>query len=231
MTLPGQSDTRPCASCGRELARTRRQRYCSPVCRAEDLRAGPRRFAYADPPYPNTAHLYRDHPDFAGEVDHAELVERLVAEFPDGWALSTSAQALPDVLPLCPRGIRVMVWTKPFTPMKPSASVQYAWEPVLVHGGRPRSIEDGLVRDVVSANPVAYRAVDGGVIGMKPPAFCRWLFQVLGAGPDDELVDLFPGSGAVDRAWRAFCAQPPLTYRAIAPQDPIPTLLAKTAGI
>lgn len=206
------SDSKPCATCAREIPRTRRQRYCSPACRAEDLRAGPRRFAYADPPYPNTAYLYRDHPDFGGEVDHAELVERLVAEFPDGWALSTSAEALGYVLSLCPRGTRVMVWNKPFTPMKPSASVQYAWEPVLVRGGRPRSIEDGLVRDVVSANPVAWCAVDDGVIGMKPPAFCRWLFRVLGTRHGDELVDLFPGSGAIARAWECFQAEPELYF-------------------
>jgi hypothetical protein len=36
----------------------------------------------------------RDHPKYAGEVDHAELIRRLSAGFPDGWALSTSAEAL-----------------------------------------------------------------------------------------------------------------------------------------
>lgn len=213
MTQRGISNTHPCASCPREIPRSRRQRYCSPACRAEDLRAGPRRFAYADPPYPNTAYLYRDHPDFAGEVDHAELVDRLVAEFPDGWALSTSAAALREVWALCPRSTRLMIWDKPFTPMKPTASVQFGWEPVLVCGGRPRQLADGLVRDVVSANPVAYRSVDGGVIGMKPPAFCHWLFKILGARPGDELVDLFPGSGAVAAAWQRFQEQPELPFR------------------
>ena len=28
------------------------------------------KIAYADPPYIGCAHLYRDHPDYAGEVDH-----------------------------------------------------------------------------------------------------------------------------------------------------------------
>lgn len=27
------------------------------------------KLGYADPPYPGGAHLYKDHPDFAGEVD------------------------------------------------------------------------------------------------------------------------------------------------------------------
>ena len=42
------------------------------------------RIGYADPPYPGCAHLYKDHPDYAGEVDHAALVERLRSEY-DGW--------------------------------------------------------------------------------------------------------------------------------------------------
>ena len=84
------------------------------------------RFAYADPPYPRQAkRLYGNHPDYAGEVDHRELIDRLVAEYPDGWALSTSAQALQEVLALCPTpkynrenrqqfgSIRVCAWVKP----------------------------------------------------------------------------------------------------------------------
>ena len=50
------------------------------------------KLAYADPPYPGRAHLYKDHPDYAGEVDHERLVNDLVANY-DGWALSTSAGA------------------------------------------------------------------------------------------------------------------------------------------
>jgi hypothetical protein len=54
------------------------------------------RLAYADPPYPGKSALYRDHRDYAGEVDHEELLERLQGY--DGWALSTSADALPAIL-------------------------------------------------------------------------------------------------------------------------------------
>ena len=39
------------------------------------------RIAYADPPYPGCAHLYEGHPDYAGEVDHADLCRRLETEF------------------------------------------------------------------------------------------------------------------------------------------------------
>ena len=58
------------------------------------------RFAYADPPYPGRAHYYPEQT----EVDYRAMVERLVAEFEDGWALSTSAEALQDVLAVCPPG-------------------------------------------------------------------------------------------------------------------------------
>ena len=44
------------------------------------------KIAYADPPYIGCAHLYRDHPDYAGEVDHARLIERLERDY-DGWIL------------------------------------------------------------------------------------------------------------------------------------------------
>jgi len=40
------------------------------------------KIAYADPPYIGCAHLYRDHPDYAGEVDHPALID--TAETPLG---------------------------------------------------------------------------------------------------------------------------------------------------
>lgn len=39
------------------------------------------------------------------------------------------------------------------------------------------------------------------VAGQKPPAFCFWIFELLNLRPEDEFHDLFPGSGAVGRAW------------------------------
>ena len=44
------------------------------------------------------------------------------------------------------------------------------------------------------------------VVGAKPAAFCWWLFDLLGALPGDELVDLFPGSGGIGRAWRLYAS-------------------------
>ncbi|PKQ20170.1 MAG: hypothetical protein CVT66_06200 [Actinobacteria bacterium HGW-Actinobacteria-6] len=42
------------------------------------------------------------------------------------------------------------------------------------------------------------------VIGAKPAVFIRWVFDLLGALPGDELVDVFPGSGGVGRAWELY---------------------------
>ena len=49
----------------------------------------------------------------------------------------------------------------------------------------------------------------GRVIGAKPAAVCRWIFDLPGAGPGDTLDDLFPGSGAVTRAWAACTGHDP----------------------
>ena len=170
----------------------------------------PLRFAYADPPYPGKARRYYSRrPEFAGEVDHRALIAQLVCDYPDGWALSTSAEALPAVLALCPDGVRVAAWLRGERP-----TVSYrpltAWEPVIYSGGRP--LRSGPDVDSRRVDALAYvariRGTDRGrVIGSKPAAFCWWLFELLGALPGDELVDLFPGSGGVSRAWRAYTAQ------------------------
>lgn len=130
----------------------------------------PKRIGYADPPYPGNAHLYSEHPDFAGEVNHVELIHKLNADY-DGWVLHTSSTALPQILPLCVglEGVRYMAWVKPFAAFKKNVSVAYAWEPVIVKAAR------------------------------KP--VCHWAFEMLGARPEDVLDDLFPGTGAVSRAW------------------------------
>jgi hypothetical protein len=166
----------------------------SELSQAKDSRA--LRIAYADPPYPGCAHLYKDHPDYAGEVDHAALLHQLAAY--DGWALSTSSKALQYVLSLCPDDVRVLVWVK--------NTVRYAWEPVIVKQARPA---DGL-RDWIHCEPESFQwrpRPDSYVIGQKPEPFSMWVFGWLGADPDDDFTDLFPGSGAVGRAWDRFAAQ------------------------
>lgn len=168
----------------------------------------PRRLAYADPPYPGKARLYRAHPDFAGEVDHAELIRRLCSY--DGWALSTSAAALPAVLALCPRGVRVAAWHRGERPARSYYPLS-AWEPVIYLGGRaaePSGVDERRVDSLVHG-VAPMTTLPGRVVGAKPAAFSRWVFDLLGARPIDTLDDLFPGSGAVARAWSAFTRSEP----------------------
>ncbi|MFG1856800.1 hypothetical protein ACGFJT_33540 [Actinomadura geliboluensis] len=171
----------------------------------------PLRLAYADPPYPGNSRLYRGHPDYAGEVDHAALIAQLVTF--DGWALSTSAAALPAVLALCPPGVRVAAWHRGERPTASRWPLN-AWEPVIYVQGRSADASrlsptdatrrvDSLVHGVAPMT-----TLPGRVIGAKPAAFCRWIFDLLGAAPGDTLADLFPGSGAVTRAWAAYTGQP-----------------------
>jgi hypothetical protein len=188
---------------------------------AEDLRG--MRFAYADPPYPGKARrYYRNHPDYDGEVDHQALIEQLESEFPDGWALSTSAAALQQILPLCPRpvsrgaagggtreSIRVLAWCKPLAQPGGRPGPLYGWEPVILRGGR-RDASRAWPRDWLVGSPDLFtlrRRPDGHVTGAKPRPFLMWLFDCLGARHGDQLVDLFPGSGAVALAWEAYSSQ------------------------
>lgn len=164
----------------------------------------PLRLAYADPPYPGHADLYPERK----EVDHEQLIARLLDEYSDGWALSTSARALPAVLALCPLQVRVCSWHRRvrYTPSRRPLS---AWEPLIVHGGRelPTAVSQ-TVTDALAYGG-RFRAFPGAITGMKPPQFSTWMFAQLGARPDlgDELADLYPGSGAVTEAWRQFSAQ------------------------
>jgi len=157
------------------------------------------RFAYADPPYPGQSkRLYGDHPDYAGEVDHAELVARLCRDYPDGWALSTSVEAFREVLILCPPDVRVAIWN--VTNRRPFSGAgrwHQSWEPVIVHGGRQKWGEAPRVRDLMSS----------GALAATGDVFSRWLFDLLGATQDDQLDDLFSGSGTVGREWEKFRSQ------------------------
>jgi hypothetical protein len=49
--------------------------------------------------------------------------------------------------------------------------------------------------------------LNAGFPGTKPVHFCKWVFKVLGMEPEDEFSDLFPGSGAVGRAWEEWRSQ------------------------
>lgn len=164
----------------------------------------------ADPPYPGQSKKhYADHPDYAGEVDHADLIDTLVNTY-DGWCLNTSAPALPEIIGMLshwmqPNEYRVMAWVKPFAAFKRNVPVAYAWEPVIVKPAR-KPVVGGMtvpLRDWVSESITMKR----GLTGAKPERVCHWMFEVMGALPTDTFTDLFPGSGAVQAAWDTWTMQ------------------------
>lgn len=172
------------------------------------------RFAYADPPYPGLARrYYGDQPTYGGEVDHRVLIAQLEAEYEHGWALSTSSKALRDVLSMCPRDARVCPWVKPIGAAPATYGPHNTWEPLIVVRGR--ALQPGF-RDWLCAQPARH---GGDLPGRKPIAFCAFLFQQLGMLSGDELVDLFPGTGVVSRAWAELGRLPSSAARADASQQ------------
>lgn len=217
---------RRCALCRARIQTTARRdaRYCSTRCRQSAHRATirrselaatdrPLRLAFADPPYPGKAmRYYGSHPDFAGEVDHAELLSRLATY--DGWALATSSDAVAAIAARCVAqdlGIRIAVWIR-HRPPHPTARIVTAWEALVYVPARRVVAGDGRrLRDVLTDAPGARPRPTWptAVIGMKPPAYLEWLFALLGAMPGDHLDDLYPGSGIVARAWRDYTSSGP----------------------
>lgn len=195
------------------------------------------RFAYADPPYLGCGRrLYgqgapskhgrkgcvrigsadHTHPDAAIYDDpatHRALIDRLVAEFPDGWALSCGSRDLRMFLPWCPEDVRVGAWTKTWTALV--IPVKYAWEPVIFRGGRAGKFGQVRTRDWLVSPPAM-----GGFPGAKPEEFAFWVFDLFGAEHGDELVDLFPGSGAVSAAWPVYLGMQRAWQRAAPREEP-----------
>lgn len=153
------------------------------------------KFAYADPPYLGQGKLYKkNHPEAMSWDDlltHTALVRQLETEYSDGWAMSASSPSLVKLLPLFHVPIRVMAWVKPFCAFKPNVNPAYAWEPVVVSGGRRRTREQLTTRDWVSVNITLKK----GLTGAKPEPFCEWVLDVLNVTPGDTVDDLFPGTG------------------------------------
>ena len=153
--------------------------------------------AYADPPYIGQAEKHYSHDPQCAEVNHEVLIAQMCDRF-DCWALSCSSPSLQEILAYCPLDVRVGAWVKPFASFKPNVNPAYAWEPVILWHGRNRGRDVDTVRDWIAANITLKK----GLAGAKPPEFCYWLFDFMGLEPDDELIDLFPGTGIVTDCWR-----------------------------
>lgn len=195
----GSGDVAPvpaCSSLGAAHATRSAKAWARRVAKLEGLDGKPRRLAIADPPYPGKAYLYRDQPTFGGEVDHRALLEQLATY--DGWVLATSAEALRDLLPMCPAGTRVAPWVKPHGVSSKTRGAHNCWEVLLYWPAR--EMRPGF-RDYLRALP-ARRG--GTLIGRKPVSWVTFAIRLLGAMPHDSLDDLFPGTGVVGRVWNQF---------------------------
>ena len=164
-----------------------------PVSRATGHKG--RKIAYADPPYIGYAKYYPE----KQEVDHQRLILELETNY-DAWALSCYSNSLHTLLPFCKSDVRIAAWVKPFAVFKVGVNPAYAWEPLLFRP-LPRSRKVATIRDWISVNPnIRGRHLKGA----KPAKFCYWLFELLGAREDDELFDLFPGTGIVTECWLSY---------------------------
>lgn len=155
------------------------------------------RFCYADPPYLGCGGRYDrpDAKDWNTEARHVALIEELLRDYPDGWAVSLSVPSLSLYLSAVPQA-RVCAWVKPFAVYKPGVPVAYTWEPVLLVGGRKRTRQEPTVRDHLSESITLQK----GLCGAKPLRFNQWILGLLNWKAEDELVDMFPGTGGMQRA-------------------------------
>jgi len=156
------------------------------------------KFAYADPPYfkQGKKHYGKLHDEAAiwdGKQAHWDLIDRLMVEYPDGWALSCNPANLSWMIKY--DDIRVCAWTKTFHQIRPT-TVQYAWEVVLLHGGRKDNKRKPMVRDWLSCRI----AMKKGLVGAKPDEFNQWILNLLNYQTGDTLDDLFPGSNSMANA-------------------------------
>ena len=157
------------------------------------------KFAYADPPYYKQGKkLYGKLHDKAEVWDakqaHIDLIHKLMTEYPDGWALSCNPADLSWIMQYH-QDLRVCAWTKTFHQIRPT-TVQYAWEAVLLHGGRKDNKRKPMVRDWISCRI----AMKKGLTGAKPLEFNLWILDLLNYQQGDQLDDLFPGTNGMAAA-------------------------------
>ena len=127
---------------------------------------------------------------------HEEMVQMLINNY-EGWAIAMAHDNLRDYLPLIPKSvpIRIGIWTKPQT-MPSGARVLNTYEPVIVRIPEGRRASNGQV--IFPRDSVTIKRLNNGFAGAKPPAWTRWVLDMLGYDSEVDVVhDLFQGSGSV----------------------------------
>ena len=175
------------------------------------------KFAIADPPYLGSAHRWYgvngrakgrglgradEHPEaylWDQEEKHIELAKKLLNEF-DGFAIALTSHSLSTYLSIIQtgrtNGIKVMSWIKPAS-LPGGNRITQSWEPVIVKvpkerkgRGTGKQMNDYLIKPS-PRNKFA---------GSKPIEWTHWVLDAMGVRFDDEIVDLFNGSGLVKEA-------------------------------
>lgn len=165
----------------------------------------------ADPPYLGQGRHYPEHPEahvWNDPAAHLDLLNTIRREY-DGWVLACSHTMLRLLLPAAPESVRVGVWAKSRAGgSRPNLRIAYSHEHTLFQqpSGRRGGVADMRRTDTVIA-PATQRR---GTVGAKPAAWTHWALDLLGYQPgEDQVTDLFPGSGDVQRAiqtYRPGCA-------------------------
>ena len=167
---------------------------------------------YADPPYPGQAHLYKEHKDYAGEVNHIELIKKLINDY-DGFILHTSTPALHKILTIiddmgAAKTIRICSWCKSFAAFKANVSVAYTWEPVIIKALRKPTVNH---REIMRDHIVEPITMKKGLTGAKPPRVVRWAIELAGMTKSDNLDDMYPGTGIVKATWKHWSGETNIT--------------------
>lgn len=158
------------------------------------------RFAYADPPYFSCGARYYGRTEWDQRKSHLELIARLAADYPDGWALSTRSADLAWQLPACADDILVAAWVKPFPgSARKGVRIFRVWEPVIYRTTRRNTDIGERTRDALITNPTRQL----GFIGAKPQPFNRWIVDLLGYVDGDQLDDLYTGTDGMARILEA----------------------------
>lgn len=162
----------------------------------------PFKVGFADPPYVDCCELYNHFHGGDGRCwNDLEttllLIDRLNREY-DSWALCCKGD-LPTITELGKRAgpdARLSPWVKPFHSFKPNVNPSHGWEGVIWKASRKRGRYEPTVRDFYIGNITLKK----GLTGAKPPGFNLWVLSLLGFRAEDQLDDLFPGTGSMGRA-------------------------------
>jgi hypothetical protein len=88
---------------------------------------------------------------------------------------------------------------------KSNVGVAYAWEPVIVRGGRKRTRAQKTIKDWIGAR--ANITLRKGIVGAKPENFVFWLYEVWNACEGDAFDEFYPGTGVMGKCWERFMAE------------------------